>query len=199
MKHWLASMQNTFAAMIAQLFASILHFILCYTFLFYFEMDVRGLGLATSLTNLFKIIVICSYSYCSGSINQALIRPTTKDVFSSWGEYLKLAIPAMVILSSEWWAYEIVTMLAGLLGTTEQASQTIVTTANSIFFEIPLGTAEASCALIGYCIGSGNVALARRFFRLTATIACCEAICLSTLIFLGSHQIASFYSIDEDV
>ena len=61
------------------------------------------------------------------------------------------------------------------------------------------GTAEASCALIGYCIGSGNVALARRFFRLTATIACCEAICLSTLIFLGSHQIASFYSTNEDV
>ena len=71
---------------------------------------------------------------------------------------------------------------------------TIIVTCNSIFFEVPLGTAEASCALIGNCIGAGNIPLARRFYKLTAIVAICEAITLSILIFFGRTAIAEFYS-----
>lgn len=70
---------------------------------------------------------------------------------------------------------------------------------NCIAFEVPMGTAEAACALIGYCLGSGNVALARRFYKLTAAIALCEVAILSSAMFLGSHYIAKFYSTDLGV
>ena len=192
-------MQNTVPAMLAQIFASVLHLVLCYVFIFRFGMDVRGLGLAMSLTNFFKITFICTYSFCSRTIRRALVRPTFKDVFSGWKEYLKLAVPAMLILCSEWWAYEIIAALSGVLGTTEMASMTIVITAYGIFFEIPVGTAEASCALIGYNIGAGNVDLARRYFKVTVIVACCEAVVISVLILFGSHVVAEFYSTNEDV
>ena len=105
----------------------------------------------------------------------------------------------MLILCSEWWAYEIIAALSGMLGTTEMASMTIVVTAYGIYYEISVGTAEASCALIGYCIGSGDVELARRYFKMTAIIACCEAVVISMLLLFASHTLAAFYSTNEDV
>ena len=97
-------------------------------------------------------------------------------------------------MCSEMWAYEMITVLAGLFGTTEQAAYIITVACSSVFFEVPLGTAEASCALIGNCIGAGNVPLARRFYKLTAIVAMCEAITLAILTFFGRRAIAEFYS-----
>jgi len=35
--------------------------------------------------------------------------------FRGWIEYLKLAIPGMMALCLEWWAFEVVALMAGLL------------------------------------------------------------------------------------
>lgn len=115
-------MQNTHAAMLVQLVASVLHVALCYIFVLNLEMGVRGLGLATSLTNMIKIVLLLLYCLLSPGLRKALVRPTMRDVFSNWGEYLKMAIPATIILCSEYWAEQMITVLAGLLGTTEQAA-----------------------------------------------------------------------------
>ena len=137
------------------------------------KIDVRGIGLATSITHTFKFLFTFIYVYCSKKINKALSRPRMKETFSNWKEYLKLSIPIIVILCAEWWACELITILAGMIGVREQATYTIVVTALSTIFEVPLATGEASCALIGNCIGANNVKLAKRFFTMTWVINFC--------------------------
>ena len=61
--------------MIAQVITILLHLVLCYYFTFVLEMDVRGLGLASSITNFFKLSFVFGYSICSNEINKAMFRP----------------------------------------------------------------------------------------------------------------------------
>jgi len=52
------------------------------------------------------ILYVFVYMYVCGADPQAL---------HGWGEWLSLGIPSMLVMCIEWWAYEIITILAGLL------------------------------------------------------------------------------------
>ena len=62
---------------------------------------------------------------------------------------MKLSIPSTVMMCAEWWAFEILSILAGILGVVELASQTINFNMIALLFMIPLGIQEAACAIIG--------------------------------------------------
>ena len=70
------------------------------------------------------------------------------------------------MICSEWWAFEVLTVFAGIIGVTELATQTILITLVATIFMVPLGIQEATGGIIGNCIGAGNVELARRFFSI---------------------------------
>jgi len=53
--------------------------------------------------------------------------------------YLKLGIPNSLMLIYEWWAFEIMTIMSGMLGVNEQAAQIILFTLVQFFFQVPLG------------------------------------------------------------
>ena len=61
------------------------------------------------------------------------------------------------MICAEWWAFEILTLLAGILGVTEQATQVLTFSMCATMFQIPMGIAEASCTIIGNEIGANKV------------------------------------------
>ena len=58
-------------------------------------------------------------------LEKAVFWPT-KNVFSHWGEYFKMACPSIMIGCPEWWSQAIIFFIAGYLGVEEQATQTIL-------------------------------------------------------------------------
>ena len=66
-------------------------------------------------------------------------------------------------------------------------------------FEVPLGYQEATCAIIGNCIGGYNVSLAKRFFKLTALVALASILTLQMVILLIRDDIARFYTSDPAI
>ena len=59
---------------------------------------------------------------------------------SCWGEYLKLALPAMAMLCLPWWAFEVLALGAGSISTVALASHTILATIDPLAFMLPLGS-----------------------------------------------------------
>ena len=113
-------MRITTVPMISQLIASLFHLPMCLLFTFKADMGIYGLGLATSITN-FNLLLLTVIQCCfNKKVKQAVTCPG-KESFRGWGEYLKVAIPSAVILCSEWWAFEILTIIAGLISVEAQA------------------------------------------------------------------------------
>lgn len=59
------------------------------------------------------------------------------------------------MLCSEWWAFEICALVAGLLGETALAGQTIVLQTSSLFYMVPMGISISASNRIGNWLG-GN-------------------------------------------
>ena len=49
----------------------------------------------------------------------------SSEALRGWGAFLVLGLPSCAMLCAEWWAYELITLAAGLLGTKELAASNI--------------------------------------------------------------------------
>ena len=118
------------------------------------------------------------------------------ETFRGWGDYLKISLPATLMICSEWWAYEILTLMSGILGVLPLASQTIFVQVCSTLFQIPVGIQEATCGIIGNCIGANNVPLAKRFFKLITTFSVVIIILMSIIVICTHTQIIEIFTDD---
>jgi hypothetical protein len=58
-------------------------------------------------------------------LEKAVFWPT-KNVFSHWGEYFKMACPCILLGCPQWWSWAILCFMAGYLGVEEQAALIIL-------------------------------------------------------------------------
>ena len=89
------------------------------------------------------------------------------------------------MLCAEWWAFEVLTILAGVIGVLPLASLTICLNMHALLFRVPLGITEATGALLGNSVGANNVRLAKRFASLIFKVAFTTMLVLSTLTVIG--------------
>jgi MATE family multidrug resistance protein len=98
--------------------ATLLHIPLCYLFVDHFDLDIRGLGLASSTKDFVLLLSVMIYANCNEQVRPALSLPDSSS-FSGWGEYLKISLPGTVMMCAEWWAFELLVLLSGILGVPE--------------------------------------------------------------------------------
>ena len=86
-----------------------------------------------------------------------------------------------------------------MLGVVPLASYTICVSVATSLMMITLGVQEATCGIIGNCIGAHNVPLAKRFFSVITKFTMATILIMSTIIFFARQQIVAFYTADEEV
>ncbi|ORY43805.1 MATE efflux family protein [Rhizoclosmatium globosum] len=110
-----------------------------------------------------------------------------------------LGMSGVLMTCSEWWAWEIVALIAGLLGPEYLAAQTIVLSASYWTYTMPLGFAIASTTRIGNSLGSGAPDQA----QLSAFVAIGLGLFLaginSTAFMLGRESLGYLFSDDKVV
>ena len=68
-KRWLSCLRVTFMPMVATVSANIVHVGLCFLFLDYYDMGIKGLALATSIKDGVALFSIIIYMRCSPKIS----------------------------------------------------------------------------------------------------------------------------------
>ena len=127
-KRFLQAMRITFVPMVVQILSTLLHVYLCFLLVVKLKMGVEGLALATSITHFTCWLLTTIYSsFCIPKIRKAFFCPG-REAFRHWCSYLQLSLPTSVMECASWWAFQILSVFAGIIGVTEQAAQTIVAT-----------------------------------------------------------------------
>lgn len=83
-----------------------------------------------------------------------------------------------------------------MIGVSEQAAQTIVTTLSSLIIMIPMGQAEACSAISGNCIGANNVWLGQRFSKLIGKVTAFIVLIIATSVYFLRDKIAIMFTSD---
>lgn len=142
-----------------------------------------GVGYASTISNITVYVSLLIYSTCIPSISEAIFLPD-KKVFRGIGQYMALGIPSAMMLCLEWWAYEVMTLMAGYIGVTAQAAQIVLMNMVAFMFMFALGLSSAACTTVGHQIGRGNIAKAIEYYHISRHIAlfiiCIAVTCMMT-------------------
>ncbi|XP_002982802.2 protein DETOXIFICATION 49 [Selaginella moellendorffii] len=140
---------------------------------FLLAMDLRGAGiaLAMGIGDLFTLALLLSLvlakSRASSSKNPK-IKNTKNTRRKRWKPLIKLALPSCAMVCLEWWSYEAIVLLAGLLQDPEISvpAAAIVLNLDAILYALQITLASCTATRIGHELGANSPSSAR-----TAAIA----------------------------
>ncbi|XP_075690668.1 multidrug and toxin extrusion protein 1-like [Rhinoderma darwinii] len=119
--------------------------------------------------------------------------------FEDWGSFIHLAIPSMLMVCIEWWAFEIGIILSGVLGMEDLGAQTIIYQMASIVFMVPLGFSIAASVRVGHALGAGNIVQAKKSMIVALIMAETCALVSSILLVSLKNVIGYVFTSDEGI
>uniref|UniRef100_G1T282 Multidrug and toxin extrusion protein n=1 Tax=Oryctolagus cuniculus TaxID=9986 RepID=G1T282_RABIT len=116
-----------------------------------------------------------------------------------WGPFLSLAIPSMLMMCVEWWAYEIGSFLMGLLGVVDLSGQAIIYEVATVVYMIPMGLGMAVCVRVGTALGAADTLQAKRSAVSGLLCTAGTSLVVGTLLGLLNSQLGYIFTSDEEV
>ncbi|KAF9569921.1 hypothetical protein EC968_002446 [Mortierella alpina] len=163
----------------------------------YIGIGFIGAPIATSISYWIMLILLMAYIrfvegyQCWGGWSM--------DAFTGWPAFLKLAIPGVMMICTEWWAFEVVSLAASYLGTIALAAQSIVIQIGSLLFTIPFGISIAASNRVGNLIGEGDPQSAKIASRASLALAVIFGMVNSTMLLIFKERWGLLFSDDPDV
>ena len=119
-----------------------------------------------------------------------------KETLSGWGLFLRLAMPTTFLTCIEWWAFEIMVILAGLISVKHLAAMVVMMNINVAVYMIPLGVQYAVCGLVGKALGEDNSHEAKLIAFHSIRFCGGLLLLIAAVMNVWSEQIASVYTKD---
>lgn len=148
-------------AMYASFAFNVILVLLNYFFIDVCEMDFPFIAWSYVISACFHIIAEFSLSLSYIEVIRTLTYPKL-EIFKDWDIFFGLGLPGCVMICAEWWAYEILTVFASMLGADAVDSQTIILQISVLVFMLPYGLGVASASIVGNALGAGELVLAKR-------------------------------------
>ncbi|KAK9163287.1 hypothetical protein Syun_004189 [Stephania yunnanensis] len=148
------------------------------------RLGLPGIALASVLSDLNLLLSILLYLHHSSSLpSKPWQGLSTQNCFRDWKPILSLAIPSCISVCLEWWWYELMIVLSGLLSNAAEAvaSMGILIQATSLVYIFPSAMSLAVSTRVGNELGANRPHRARASTR--AALLCAVATGLVALWF----------------
>ncbi|KAG0046851.1 hypothetical protein BGZ83_007980 [Gryganskiella cystojenkinii] len=198
-KKYLQAQGNMHASTYVLLIVSPLNVFLNYVLVWnkYIGLGYIGAPIATSISYWNMLILLLLYiRFVDGYQGWG---GWTRDSLTGWPAFLKLAIPGVAMVCSEWWAFEVVSLAASYLGTVALAAQSIVVQTSGLLYTIPFGVSIAASNRVGNLIGKGDHRSAKVASRVSIALAIIFGMFNSTMLILFKGRWGRLFSEDQDV
>ncbi|XP_019173064.1 PREDICTED: protein DETOXIFICATION 12-like [Ipomoea nil] len=178
------------------------HVPVCWAFVFKLNLGCKGAALAIGLSYWLNVFLLGVYVRYSSSCNDTRISISfSKEVYSSIGEFVCLAIPSACMICLEWWTYEIVVLLSGLLPNPqlEASVLSICLMISSLHFFIPLSIGAGASTRISNELGAGNSEAARNVVTAVLVLSLSEAVIAITALLCSGRVLGFLFSNEKEV
>jgi MATE family multidrug resistance protein len=115
------------------------------------------------------------------------------------GTFARLAFMGFIHVGTEWWAFEIVALAAGRLGTIPLAAQSVIMTADQVLNTIPFGVGVASSARVGNLLGARNAKGAARSAHTSAVLSMLLGVVVLAVLMGTRNNFAKIFNDDMRV
>lgn len=123
-------------------------------FVYTFKIGLLGAPIATGISYWLSFLGLVAYTkFGAGS---GCWGGWSRKCLSNTGTFARLATLGVVHVGTEWWAFEIVALAAGNLGTIPLAAQSVIMTSDQVMNTVPFGVGVAASARVGNLLGARN-------------------------------------------
>ncbi|KAD4888376.1 hypothetical protein R6Q59_034593 [Mikania micrantha] len=189
---YLLSQSLVFPMLWSSVAVLVLHVPVCWALVFKLGFGTPGAALAIGISYTLNVILLGVYLYQSKACEKT--RATCLgDVVSSIKEFIRFAIPSTVMICLEWWSYEIIVLLSGLLPNPqlETSVLSICLTIDILHYYIPYSFGVAVSTRVSNELGSGNPMAAKTALLAISGVGALEVIIASTILF-GSRSVLGY-------
>jgi MATE family multidrug resistance protein len=167
-------------------------------FIYVLKYSYWALALSWCIAGFAGLGTMISVSLSHPSV-QITLQSFHMSAFLKWPEFMYLAFPATLMLCSEWWSFEFLTLMASKLGTTEVSAQTIIIQVASLGYMIPLGISVSTSSLVGNFLGAYKNQIAIRISKLAIMLTVTTQLIFGIFLFFFGHYLIVSYTNNPDI
>ncbi|KAF7761744.1 hypothetical protein Agabi119p4_9736 [Agaricus bisporus var. burnettii] len=156
-----------------------------------------GAPLATAVS--FNLVAILSIIYGVFFTPKTAWYPFSRRMFTSLGVVAQLGVSGVGQVASEWWAWELISLGASLLGPVALATQSVLLVSSSTTFQVPFAISVATSVRIGNLLGEHKANRARVAAITSLFLTLCVAALMSTMFIVFRNSWAYIFNNDPEV
>ncbi|RWR93918.1 protein DETOXIFICATION 16-like protein [Cinnamomum micranthum f. kanehirae] len=159
---FLQTQNIVFPMVISSGFTALLHLFICWVLVFKSGLGNKGAALANSISYWINVVLLAFYVKFSPACKKTwtgFSKEALHDVFN----FIRLAIPSAVMVCLEFWSFELLVLLSGLLPNPKLETSVLSISLNtcSMLFMIPFGLGGAVSTRVSNELGAGRPQTAR--------------------------------------
>ncbi|XP_027074451.1 protein DETOXIFICATION 49-like [Coffea arabica] len=162
LKIFLRTQNVTLPLILSAVFSLALHAPVNYLLIHKLGLGIRGVAAASSITDFATLATLVLYIIFSGVYKRSW-PGWSLQCFNQWKPILSLALPSCVSVCLEWWWYELMILLSGLLSNAAEvvATMGILLQATSLVYIFPSSLGLAVSTRVGNELGANHPSKAR--------------------------------------
>lgn len=179
---------------------AIFHVFLCWLFVFRIKLGCKGAAMATAVSYWINVLLLALYIKFSSACSKSFTG-FSREAFNDVLGFLKLAIPSAIMICLEYWSFEMVVLLSGLLPNPKLETSVLSISLNTCWmvYMISVGLGGAVSTRVSNELGAGNPQRARLAVCVAAVIAASEGLLIGTITILARHIWGKLYSNETEV
>ncbi|CAI9096096.1 OLC1v1032168C2 [Oldenlandia corymbosa var. corymbosa] len=197
---FLQTQNIVYPMMITSGITALFHIFLCWLMVFKVGLGIRGAAIANAASywiNVLLLTVYIKFSPACARTWTGFSRDALHDIIS----FLKLAIPSAIMICFEYWSFEMVVLLSGLLPNPKLETSVLSISLNTCWmvYMISVGLGAAISTRVSNELGAGNAEGARLALCVVVVIAVAEGAIIGTVTILARNIWGKLYSNEEEV
>ena len=177
-----------------QLITTVLHALWVYLFVFWVDIGMDGIAVATCITYILNFVIGTVYI----TLNKSVVKEGSwhwinRDSFRGIIEYLRYGIPSMLMVMIDNWSFEVLLFMSGYVGVIELGANIIIYNIEALIYLIAYGASITSSSLVGNSLGARHPHKAKVYTNMGILFSLiCSGIIVLILIFKGREVMMIF-------
>ncbi|XP_078176665.1 protein DETOXIFICATION 16-like [Carex rostrata] len=197
---FLQSQNIVFPVMLSSGFTALLHIFVCWLLVYGLGMGSKGAALGSGISSWINVAILAIYVRLSPNCKKTWVG-FSKEAFRDLTEFFKLAVPSALMVCLEWWSFEFVVLLSGLLPNPqlETSVLSVILNTYSLVFMIPFGLGAAISTRVSNELGAGRPETAKLAMRVVLYLDVAGGLIVGSILILIRNVWGYAYSNEEEV
>ncbi|XP_028757810.1 protein DETOXIFICATION 14 [Neltuma alba] len=176
------------------------HLVFCWVLVFKFGIGCLGAAFAIGASYWLNVMLLGLYMKFSSSCANTRVS-ISMELFRGIREFFSLAVPSAAMVCFEWWSFELLTLISGLLPNPELETSilSVCVSTTTTIFTIPEAIGSAASTRVSNALGAGSPQVARVAVFAAVFLASSGALLMSSIMFAGKNVLGYVFSNEGDV